>query len=79
MIGKYQVLQNTFYQLVTEIIYEKIINWVFFNFRAGRCQPGVCYHLFSSARFDAMMEYQLPEILRYPLQVYWADFVHTYK
>ncbi|XP_041370241.1 3'-5' RNA helicase YTHDC2-like isoform X2 [Gigantopelta aegis] len=36
--------------------------------RAGRCRPGVCYHLFSRIRFNHMQEYQLPEILRYPLQ-----------
>ncbi|XP_043241748.1 3'-5' RNA helicase YTHDC2-like isoform X2 [Amphibalanus amphitrite] len=36
--------------------------------RAGRCQPGVCYHLFSRSRFQALQPYQTPEILRTPLQ-----------
>ena len=36
--------------------------------RAGRCQEGVCYHLFSRARYESLPEYQVPEILRQPLQ-----------
>ncbi|XP_010144884.1 PREDICTED: probable ATP-dependent RNA helicase YTHDC2, partial [Eurypyga helias] len=36
--------------------------------RAGRCQPGVCFHLFSRLRFQSMLEYQTPELLRMPLQ-----------
>uniref|UniRef100_A0A8C4R1B1 RNA helicase n=1 Tax=Eptatretus burgeri TaxID=7764 RepID=A0A8C4R1B1_EPTBU len=36
--------------------------------RAGRCQPGVCFHLFSHRRFMNMEEYQTPELLREPLQ-----------
>ncbi|ORY82099.1 P-loop containing nucleoside triphosphate hydrolase protein [Protomyces lactucae-debilis] len=32
--------------------------------RAGRVQPGVCYHLFSRARFNKMAEHQLPEFQR---------------
>ncbi|XP_046660660.1 3'-5' RNA helicase YTHDC2-like [Homalodisca vitripennis] len=36
--------------------------------RAGRSQPGVCYHLFSSRRYRAMPPSQTPEILREPLQ-----------
>lgn len=36
--------------------------------RAGRVQPGVCYRLYPKLIYDAMLEYQLPEILRTPLQ-----------
>lgn len=36
--------------------------------RAGRVQPGVCYRLYPKLIFDAMPQYQLPEILRTPLQ-----------
>lgn len=35
--------------------------------RAGRCQAGVCYRLFSSTRFETMESYTLPELLRVPL------------
>lgn len=31
-------------------------------------QPGVCYRLYPKLIHDAMLEYQLPEILRTPLQ-----------
>ncbi|PON63124.1 ATP-dependent RNA helicase DHX [Parasponia andersonii] len=36
--------------------------------RAGRVQPGVCYKLYPKIIHDAMLQYQLPEILRTPLQ-----------
>lgn len=36
--------------------------------RAGRCQPGVCYHMMSTVRFASLIAYPAPEILRYPLQ-----------
>lgn len=36
--------------------------------RAGRCQPGKCYHLFSRSRYMHLQDYQTPEILRLPLQ-----------
>ncbi|KAK9921475.1 hypothetical protein M0R45_029984 [Rubus argutus] len=36
--------------------------------RAGRVQPGVCYRLYPKMIHDAMLQYQLPEILRTPLQ-----------
>lgn len=35
--------------------------------RAGRCRPGVCYHLYSSYRYKHMQKYQVPEILRMPI------------
>lgn len=31
-------------------------------------QPGDCYHLYPRSVYDAFAEYQLPEILRTPLQ-----------
>ncbi|NXG29564.1 YTDC2 helicase, partial [Dromaius novaehollandiae] len=36
--------------------------------RAGRCRPGVCFRLFSKLRFQNMLEFQTPELLRMPLQ-----------
>lgn len=36
--------------------------------RAGRVQPGECYHLYPRSVYDAFAEYQLPELLRTPLQ-----------
>ncbi|CAH8381724.1 unnamed protein product [Eruca vesicaria subsp. sativa] len=36
--------------------------------RAGRVQPGQCYHLYPKCLYEAFAEYQLPEILRTPLQ-----------
>ncbi|MED6168612.1 hypothetical protein PIB30_013107 [Stylosanthes scabra] len=36
--------------------------------RAGRVQAGECYHLYPRCVYDAFAEYQLPEILRTPLQ-----------
>ncbi|KAL5568710.1 hypothetical protein UlMin_025285 [Ulmus minor] len=35
--------------------------------RAGRVQPGECYHLYPKCVFEAFSEYQLPELLRTPL------------
>ncbi|XP_071478246.1 3'-5' RNA helicase YTHDC2-like [Diadema antillarum] len=32
--------------------------------RAGRCRPGMCFHLISRVRFQALPEFQTPEILR---------------
>ncbi|XP_028094162.1 DExH-box ATP-dependent RNA helicase DExH5, mitochondrial-like isoform X1 [Camellia sinensis] len=36
--------------------------------RAGRVQPGECFHLYPRCVYDAFADYQLPEILRTPLQ-----------
>ena len=36
--------------------------------RGGRCQQGICYSLVSSARFDALKDFQDPELLRTPLE-----------
>ncbi|CAK9172350.1 unnamed protein product [Ilex paraguariensis] len=35
--------------------------------RAGRVQPGECYHLYPQCVYEAFTEYQLPELLRTPL------------
>ncbi|XP_027913993.1 DExH-box ATP-dependent RNA helicase DExH5, mitochondrial-like [Vigna unguiculata] len=36
--------------------------------RAGRVQPGECYHLYPRCVYDSFTKHQLPEILRMPLQ-----------
>lgn len=36
--------------------------------RAGRCRPGVWYRLFTSVQWEAMDEYELPEMQRSPLE-----------
>ncbi|KAL6554433.1 hypothetical protein OROMI_020106 [Orobanche minor] len=36
--------------------------------RAGRCQPGICYHLFSKIRAASLPDFQVPEIKRMPLE-----------
>ncbi|TQD90674.1 hypothetical protein C1H46_023821 [Malus baccata] len=36
--------------------------------RAGRVQPGECYHLYPRCVYNAFADYQLPELLRTPLQ-----------
>ncbi|XP_022134969.1 DExH-box ATP-dependent RNA helicase DExH3 [Momordica charantia] len=36
--------------------------------RAGRVQPGECYHLYPRCVHDAFADYQMPELLRTPLQ-----------
>ncbi|CAN0361011.1 unnamed protein product, partial [Laminaria digitata] len=36
--------------------------------RAGRVQPGRCWHLYPRSKFADMDEYQLPEIVRTSLE-----------
>ncbi|ONK74446.1 uncharacterized protein A4U43_C03F6330 [Asparagus officinalis] len=36
--------------------------------RAGRCQPGTCYHLYSKSRAASLPDYQVPEIKRIPIE-----------
>ncbi|KAI3698316.1 hypothetical protein L2E82_41773 [Cichorium intybus] len=36
--------------------------------RAGRCQPGICYHLYSKLRAASLPEFQVPEIKRTPIE-----------
>ncbi|XP_010522055.1 PREDICTED: DExH-box ATP-dependent RNA helicase DExH6 [Tarenaya hassleriana] len=36
--------------------------------RAGRCQPGICYHLYSSVRASSLPEFSVPEIRRMPIE-----------
>jgi HrpA-like RNA helicase len=35
--------------------------------RAGRCQPGVAFHMYSRQRSEALVDFQLPELKRSPL------------
>ncbi|KAK3120042.1 hypothetical protein QOZ80_9AG0680360 [Eleusine coracana subsp. coracana] len=36
--------------------------------RAGRCRPGICYHLYSRLRAASLADYQVPEIKRMPIE-----------
>ncbi|XP_041993919.1 DExH-box ATP-dependent RNA helicase DExH6-like isoform X2 [Salvia splendens] len=36
--------------------------------RAGRCQAGICYHLYSKFRASSLPEFQVPEIKRMPIE-----------
>ncbi|KAH6780972.1 helicase in vascular tissue and tapetum [Perilla frutescens var. hirtella] len=36
--------------------------------RAGRCQPGICYHIFSKVRASSLPDFQVPEIKRMPIE-----------
>lgn len=42
-------------------------NWLQRRGRAGRVQPGESYHLYPKCVYEAFSEYQLPELLRTPL------------
>jgi ATP-dependent RNA helicase DHX36 len=35
--------------------------------RAGRCQPGIAFHMYSRQRSESLVEFQLPELKRTPL------------
>ncbi|VVA90212.1 unnamed protein product [Arabis nemorensis] len=35
--------------------------------RAGRCQPGICYHLYSKLRAASLPEFRVPEVRRMPV------------
>ncbi|CAN8295276.1 unnamed protein product [Cochlearia groenlandica] len=35
--------------------------------RAGRCQPGICYHLYSKLRASSLPEFRVPEVRRMPV------------
>ncbi|KAG7498428.1 3-5 RNA helicase YTHDC2 isoform X1 [Solea senegalensis] len=36
--------------------------------RAGRCRPGICFHLFSRHRLNNMVDFKVPQLLQMPLQ-----------
>lgn len=36
--------------------------------RAGRCQAGICYHLYSQLRAASLPDFQVPEIKRIPIE-----------
>ncbi|KAM3221572.1 DExH-box ATP-dependent RNA helicase DExH6 [Capsicum annuum] len=36
--------------------------------RAGRCQAGICYHLYSKLRAASLPDFQVPEIKRIPIE-----------
>ncbi|CAI0461166.1 unnamed protein product [Linum tenue] len=36
--------------------------------RAGRCQPGICYHLYSTVRAASLPDFHVPEIRRIPIE-----------
>ncbi|GAA0171337.1 RNA helicase [Lithospermum erythrorhizon] len=42
--------------------------------RAGRCQPGICYHLYSNIRAASLPDFQIPEIKRMPVEELCLQF-----
>lgn len=36
--------------------------------RAGRCLPGICYHLYSKLRAASLPDFQVPEVKRMPIE-----------
>lgn len=44
--------------------------------RAGRCQPGICYHLYSRIRAASLPDFQIPEIKRIPIEELCLQVFH---
>ena len=55
--------------------YDKENFKLFLFVSAGRCSPGVCFHLFSRQRFKHMSTNQIPAMQRMPIHVYFVGFL----
>lgn len=44
--------------------------------RAGRCQPGICYHLYSKYRAASLLDFQVPELRRMPIEELCLQVLH---